>query len=134
IGSFGDIVLASEAAKGHVAAGADVLTGTAEMVVGAVQVARDNRALWFGTQANQASLAPDIVVASQVYHWEVLLRQIVADVDAGTLNGRAMVATLADGGLVVEYNPAYPLAEPVKQRAEQLVADIKSGALVVPAS
>ena len=133
-GSFGDIVLASEAAKGHVALGADVLTGTAEMVVGAVQVARDSHALWFGTQANQTSLAPDIVVASQVYHWEVLLRQIVADVDAGTLNGRAMVATLADGGLVVEYNPAYPLAEPVKQRAEQLVADIKSGALVVPAS
>ncbi len=133
-GSFGDIVLASEAAKGHVAAGADVLTGTAEMVVGAVQVARDSHALWFGTQANQTTLAPDIVVASQVYHWEVLLRQIVADIDAGTPNGRAMVATLADGGLVVEYNPAYPLADPVKQRAEQLVADIKSGALVVPVS
>ena len=130
-GSFGDIVLASDAAKSHVAAGADVLTGTAEMVVGAVQVARDNHALWFGTQANQTSLAPDIVVASQVYHWEVLLRQIVADVDAGTPSGRAMVATLADGGLVIEYNPAYPLADPVKQRAEQLVADIKSGALVV---
>ncbi len=131
-GSFGDIVLASEAAKGHVAKGADVLTGTAEMVVGAVQVARDSHALWFGTQANQTTLAPDIVVASQVYHWEVLLRQILTDIDAGTPNGRAMVATLADGGLVVEYNPAYPLADPVKQRAEQLIADIKSGALVVP--
>jgi len=131
-GSFGDIVLASEAAKGHVAAGADVLTGTAEMVVGAVQVARDSRALWFGTQADQSSLAPDIVVASQVYHWEVLLRQIVADIDAGTPNGRAMVATLADGGLAVEYNPAYPLADPVKQRDEQLVAEIKAGTLVVP--
>ncbi len=133
-GSFGDIVLASEVAKAHVGAGADVLTGTAEMVVGAVQVARDNHALWFGTQANQTTLAPDLVVASQVYHWEVLLRPIVADVDAGTPNGRAMVATLADGGLVVEYNPAYPLADPVRQRAEQLVADIKSGALVVPVS
>ncbi len=133
-GSFGDIVLASETAKEHVAAGADVLTGTAEMVVGAVQVARDSHALWFGTQANQTTLAPDVVVASQVYHWEVLLRQMVADIDAGTPNGRAMVATLADGGLVVEYNPAYPLAEPVKQRAEQLIADIKAGTLVVPVS
>jgi basic membrane protein A and related proteins len=131
-GSFGDIALASEAATAHLGAGADVLTGTAEMVVGAIQVAHDNHALWFGTQANQTTLAPDIVVASQVYHWEVLLRPIVADIDGGTPSGRGLVATLTDGGLVVEYNPAFPLPEPVKQRAEQLMADIKSGALVVP--
>jgi basic membrane lipoprotein Med (substrate-binding protein (PBP1-ABC) superfamily) len=131
-GSFGDIALAAEAANDHVAAGADVLTGTAEMVVGAVSVAHDKHVLWFGTQANQSSLAPDIVVASQVYHWEVILRVIVADIDAGVHNGRSIVANLADGGLVVEYNPAYPLPDGVKQAAEQLMANIRSGALVVP--
>ncbi len=132
-GSFSDIPLASEAAKGHVAAGADVLSGTAEMVVGAIAVARDNNALWFGTQANQAPLAPNLVVASQVYHWEVLLRPIVGDIEAGTVQGRGQVAKLDNGGLVVEYNPGYPLPEPVRQRAEQLVADLKNGAVVAPA-
>jgi len=36
IGSFSDVALASEAASTHIAAGADVLTGTAQMVVGAI--------------------------------------------------------------------------------------------------
>ncbi len=133
-GSFGDIALASEAAQAHMAAGADVLSGTAEMVTGAISAAQQRGGVaWFGTQANQASLAPAIVVASQVYHWEVLLRPIVADVDAGVANGRSQVATLADGGLVIEYNPGYALPEDVKARGEKLIADIKSGAVTVAA-
>ena len=55
-GSFSDVALAKEAAESQLAAGADVLTGTAQMVVGAVGVAADNDMLWFGTQANQTSL------------------------------------------------------------------------------
>ncbi len=70
IGSFSDVALASEAATTHISAGADVLTGTAQMVVGAIGKAKEANALWFGTQSNQTSLAPSIVVASQVYHWE----------------------------------------------------------------
>ncbi|MEZ5409297.1 MAG: BMP family ABC transporter substrate-binding protein [Acidimicrobiales bacterium] len=132
-GSFGDIALAAEAAQGHMAAGADVLTGTAEMVTGAISAAQQQGGVvWFGTQANQASLAPTIVVASQVYHWEVLLRPIVADIDAGIANGRSQVATLADGGLVIEYNPGYALPDDVKARGENLIADIKAGAVAVP--
>ena len=66
IGSFPDVALASEAATTHIAAGADVLTGTAQMVVGAIGKAEESDVLWFGTQSNQTSLAPTIVVASQV--------------------------------------------------------------------
>ena len=36
IGSFSDTALAAEAANTHIAAGADVMTGTAQMVVGAI--------------------------------------------------------------------------------------------------
>ena len=56
-GSFSDVQLASEAASAHIAAGADVLTGTAQMVVGAISVADEAGVPWFGTQANQSSLA-----------------------------------------------------------------------------
>jgi basic membrane protein A and related proteins len=131
-GSFGDIVLAAEAAQGHVAAGADVLTGTGEMVVGAVSVAQEKGALWFGTQASQASLAPGIVVASQIYRWEVLLRPIIADIDAGTPQGRGLVADLANGGLVIEHNPAFALPPEVKLKADEVTAQIITGALAVP--
>ena len=89
IGSFSDVALASEAAQTHIGAGADVLTGTAQMVVGAVGVAEENGVLWFGTQSNQTSLAPDIVVANQVYHWEVVLREMIELIEDGTYGGQS---------------------------------------------
>jgi basic membrane protein A len=131
-GSFSDLSLAAETAQGHLDAGADVMTGSAQMVVGAVSIASDNGALWFGTQSNQAPLAPSLVVASQVYHWEVILRQIVADIDSGTRQGTTYTADLANGGLVVEHNPAYGLAPEVRQRADRIIADIVGGAVRVP--
>ena len=82
IGSFSDVALASEAATTHISAGADVLTGTAQMVVGAIGKAEEANALWFGTQSNQSSLAPSIVVASQVYHWEVVLNEMIGLIKA----------------------------------------------------
>ena len=71
-GSFGDVALAAEAAEAHLANNADVLTGTAQMVVGAVGVASDAGVPWFGTQSNQTSLDPNLVVASQVYHLSLI--------------------------------------------------------------
>ena len=53
IQSFSDVPLATEAAETHVANGADILTGTAQMVVGPIAVAIENDARWFGTQASQ---------------------------------------------------------------------------------
>jgi len=35
-------------------------------VVGAIGVAKENNVLWFGTQASQTSLAPEVVVANQM--------------------------------------------------------------------
>ena len=129
IGSFSDVALASEAAQAHIASGADVLTGSAQMVVGAVGVAQANGALWFGTQANQTALAPDLVVASQVYKWEVVLRDIIADISAGSLGGQAYEINLANGGLVIEYNDGYGLPDEVRSLAEGTVSGIIDGSI-----
>jgi basic membrane lipoprotein Med (substrate-binding protein (PBP1-ABC) superfamily) len=131
IGSFSDVALASEAAQTHVNAGADVMTGSAQMVVGAIGVAETNSVLWFGTQSNQASLAPSIVVASQVYHWEVILRDIIDKVNANTLGGESFALTLANEGLVVEYNPDYSVPEDVRALADATVAGIIDGSIVI---
>ncbi|MGB5755434.1 MAG: BMP family ABC transporter substrate-binding protein, partial [Acidimicrobiales bacterium] len=130
-GSFSDVSFARDAALAHVADGADVMTGSAQMVLGAVTVAIENDVLWFGTQANQAPLAPDLVVASQVYHWEVILRQIVADVDAGRSGGRSYTAELANGGLIIEFNPQVELADAARRRADDLITAIAAGDLAV---
>lgn len=131
IGSFSDVALAAEAANTHISAGADVLTGTAQMVVGAIGVAEENGALWLGTQSSQTDLAPDIVVANQVYHWEVVLNEIVDMIDDGTYGGTAFVIDLADGGEVMEYNGDFALPDDVKALAEATVAGLIDGSIVI---
>ncbi len=132
IGSFSDVALAAESANTHVGAGADVLTGTAQMVVGAIGVAEESGALWFGTQASQTSLAPDIVVANQVYDWTVVLDDIIANINNGVYGGEAYTITLANSGLVMDYNSAYALPEDVKAAADAAVAGIIDGSIVIP--
>ena len=132
IGSFSDVALASEAANTHVSAGADVLTGTAQMVVGAIGVAEENDALWFGTQASQTSLAPDIVVANQVYDWTVVLDEIIALIQEGTYGGTAYTITLENGGLVMDYNSGYALPDDVKAAADAAVQGIIDGSIEIP--
>jgi basic membrane protein A len=129
IGSFSDTALASEAAQAHAAQGADVMSGTAQMVVGAVGVAKDEGILWFGTQADQRSLAPEIVVASQVYHWEVILREIITKMEAGTPGGETFKVTLANGGEVIEFNDGFDLPADVRQLAEDTIAGIIDGSI-----
>jgi basic membrane protein A len=131
IGSFSDVALASEAAQTHIGAGADALTGTAQMVVGAIGVAEENDVLWFGTQSSQTSLAPSIVVANQVYHWEVVLNEMLALIDAGTYGGQSFVITLENGGLVIDYNTDYPLPDDVRAAADAAVQGIIDGSITV---
>ncbi len=102
IGSFSDVPLATEAAQAHISNGADVLTGSAQMVVGAIAVAQESGAKWFGTQSSQSELAGEAGELFQVYHWEVVLSDIIAKIGEGTLGGESFVLTLANGGLVIE--------------------------------
>jgi basic membrane protein A and related proteins len=129
IGSFSDVALAAEAARAHMSIGADVLTGTAQMVVGAIGAARSKKAAWFGTQANQTELAPEIVVASQVYKWEVILEQILADFDKGILGGKKYAINLANDGIVIEFNDAYKLPAEIKKAGMDTIKGIKSGSI-----
>jgi len=128
-GSFSDVALAAEAARSFLAAGADAMTGTAQMVVGAVGVAQGAGVPWFGTQSNQTSLAPDIVVASQVYHWEVVLKQMIDDIRGGTLGGEAFDVTLENGGEVIEYNDGFSLPADVKAAGDAAIAGLKDGSI-----
>ena len=131
IGSFSDVALASEAAQTHAEAGADAMTGSAQMVVGAIGVAEERGIAWFGTQANQTSLAPEIVVANQVYHWEVVVRDIISKINAGTLGGDAYAVSLDNEGLIVEFNPDYNLPADVKTLADQTIEGIKNGSITI---
>ncbi len=131
IGSFSDVALASEAANTHIAAGADLLTGTAQMVVGAVGIAKENDVLWFGTQSSQTSLAPETVVANQIYDWTVVLDDIMDLIDQGTYGGKAYIITLENKGLVMEYNSDFDLPADVQSAADEAVQGIVDGSITI---
>jgi basic membrane protein A len=102
-GSFGDTALAAEAANTHISAGADVLTGSAQQVVGAIGVANEAGVPWIGTQSDQSPLAPDIVIASQLYDWDAVFVDIIMKHQAGEYGGTAYVLSLANEGLVMDF-------------------------------
>ncbi len=129
-GSFGDTALAAEAANVHIQAGADILTGSAQQVVGAIGVAKDNNVLWMGTQSNQSSLAPSAVVVNQVYDWTGVVKDMIAQHNAGTMGGTSYTLTLANGGLMVTFNDAVTVSDDVKTAAAAAIAGIEDGSII----
>jgi len=131
-GSFSDVALMTAAAKTHIASGADILTGSSQSVVGSIGAAKDKGSvLWFGTQADQASLASQLVVASQVYDWTGMLRDIIAKHKAGVLGGTQYTLTLANGGLKIAYNAAYKLPMSAKTAGDAAIQGITKGSVMV---
>ena len=131
-GSFSDVALMTEAAKTHITSGADILTGSSQSVVGSIGAAKGKGGvLWFGTQFDQASLAPALVVASQAYDWSGMVKEIIAKHKAGVLGGLTYVLTLENGGLKVAYNPAYKLPAAVKAAGDAAVKAIAKGTIKV---
>jgi len=131
-GSFSDASLMSKQATNYVAAGADVLTGSSQSVVGAITVAKAKNVAWFGTQWTQASLAPKQVVSSQVYDWNGILNQIFTGLEAGKLGGSTYTLTLKNGGEKIALNPQYELPASVKTAEQKTVAGIANGTIKVP--
>ena len=129
-GSFSDVSLMATAAETHIAAGADMLTGSSQSVVGAIGICKDKGAFWFGTQWDQTSLAPEAVIASQVYDWTGIIKDMIASVKAGVMGGKGYTLTFKNGGLVIAYNPAITVPAEVKAAADAAIAAINDGTIV----
>ncbi|MEM7531307.1 MAG: BMP family protein [Chloroflexota bacterium] len=128
-GSFGDTALAAEAANVHIGAGADVLTGSAQQVVGAIGVANDAGVPWMGTQSDQSPLAPEIVVSSQLYDWVPTLTDIIMKHQAGEMGGSTYALTLENSGLVMTYSDS--VSEDAVAGAEAAKEAIIAGEITV---
>lgn len=133
IQSFSDVPLATEAAAAFVANGADVLTGTAQMVVGPIAVATENELPWFGTQSSQAELAAESGVLFQVYRLDVVLEEIMASIGEGVLGGTSFTLTLENGGLDMQLGELLDeeTAAMVQETVDTLSEGIIAGDIVV---
>lgn len=131
-GSFGDTAKAAESAKTLISQGADVLTGSAQQVPGAITEIQKAKGYWFGTQTDQAGGWPDAVVATQVFDWVPMLKDIIAKRLSGTKGGIAYTISLKDGGEKIVFNPKITIPADVKAASDKAIADISSGKIMVP--
>lgn len=129
-GSFGDTAAAAEVAQTQIAAGADVLTGSAQQVVGAIEAVEAVGGYWFGTQSDQSVNWVDTVVSSQIYDWTGVLEDMIAKIQAGELGGTAYVLTLENEGLTFAYGEV-ELPEEVVEAADAALEGIISGEIEV---
>lgn len=126
-GSYSDVTLMANCAQTHIQNGADVLTGTSQSVTGAVAAAKEKGIYWFGQQYDQIPLAPEVVVASQVYDWTNILKDIMASHKAGVYGGKVYNLTFKNGGLMIKYNDAIKVPEELKAAADATIEKIKNG-------
>lgn len=129
-GSFGDTTAAAETAKTQIAAGADVLTGSAQQVVGAIEAIQAAGGYWFGTQSDQSVQWPATVVASQVFNWVPVIEDMLAQRANGVLGGIAYNLTLANGGLTFKFG-SVSITPQVLVAAGNATEAILSGEIVV---
>ena len=130
-GNFGDTALAAEAANTLISAGADVLTGSAQQVSGAISVAKEKNVPWLGIQGDQSPLAPEIVLAGDVYDWTGVIKQIMALRAEGTNGGQVLPLTLENGAQSMKYAESLP-AE-VVDAANAAVQGIIDGSIEIVA-
>jgi basic membrane protein A len=76
-------------------------------------------------------LAPDIVVASQVYHWEVVLKEMINMIADGTYGGQSFTIDLANGGEVMEFNSEFELLPETKELADETIQGIIDGTITI---
>ncbi len=131
-GSFGDTAKAAKSAKTLISQGADVLTGSAQQVPGAITETQKAKGIWFGTQSDQSGAWPDTTLASQVYDWEPMLKSMITLRLAGTVGGKSYTISLKDGGEKIVFNPKLTVADSVKQAGSDAAAAIESGKVMVP--
>ncbi|MEW5960108.1 MAG: BMP family ABC transporter substrate-binding protein, partial [Chloroflexota bacterium] len=123
-GSFGDTALAAEAAKVQIDAGADILTGSSQQVVGAIGVAKEQGVPWIGIQSDQSPVAPETVIATVLYDWRPTLLEMIKAHQSGEMGGKVLQLTLENGGQTMVYSDQLPAdAVEAAQAAEAGIID-----------
>lgn len=107
IGNWDDVSAGKEQALAQIAQGADIILQNADAAgLGVFQAAREKKILAFGTNADQNSVAPDVIIASVVIDLPKAFLMLAREVQAGTFKGRVINLGVKDDVVRLVVNPA----------------------------
>jgi len=107
IGNWDDVSAGKEQALAQIAQGADIIFQNADAAgLGVFQAAREKNILAFGTNADQNSVAPDVIIASVVIDLPKAFLMVAREVQAGTFKGRVLNLGVKDDVVRLVVNPA----------------------------
>ncbi|MCC6147879.1 MAG: BMP family protein [Anaerolineaceae bacterium] len=131
-GSFSDVTAMATCAQTFIQDGADVLSGTSQSATGAIAAAKENNIYFFGQQYDMIPLAPEVIVASQVYDFVPTLKDMITTVKAGVYGGKVYTLTYQNGGLEMRYNKDIKLPAEVMEKSDALIEQFKKGEIQIP--
>jgi len=106
IGNWDDVSAGKEQALAQIARGADILFQNADAAgLGVFQAARDKKILAFGTNADQNSVAPDVIVGSVVIDLRKAFMIIGREIVGGTFKGKVINLGVKDDVVRLVLNP-----------------------------
>lgn len=124
LGNWEDVAGARQAALALIGQGADVLIHNADAAgLGVFQACREGGALAIGTNRDQSSAAPDVVVASAVMDVPGAMLQVARQVREGRFQGGIVRFGLPSGKVDLIMNPA--LSGRVPARAVEAVEETR---------
>lgn len=134
-GSNDDVGAAKQQTLAFISQGADYIIHQANAAAGGVFEACKERGVFaFGTNSDQASAAPDTVLASAIIEAKPVFIELAREVKEGKFKAEVRVRGMADGAVAVVWNPALEskVPEDVKKLADETIKKIIAGEIVVP--
>jgi basic membrane protein A len=136
INSWDDVGKAKEAAQAQIDSGADVILGATDQASRGIFSAAQNAGVYaIASYADQASLAPKTILASVLYDFSSLVKDMVVNAANGKLeSGKTYVLGLANGFGSLALNPAMDAVIPAKtkEKVAAVTKEIEAGRLKIP--
>lgn len=131
INDWFDASKAKEAANAMIEQGVDVVYTTASpMGIGAIYGAQEKGVNAIGTYMDWSILAPDTVISSVVYVWDVPMQQMVKDMKRGKVGQQYLLGVAAGAAVLAPFSKKVP--RDVAEKVRAVEEGIKAGKIKVP--
>lgn len=134
-GSNDDIGAAKQQTLAFINRGADVIIHQANAAASGVFEACREKKVWaLGTNSDQSSIAPDVVLASAVIRAETVFTDLAARVRDGRYTGNVELVGVKEGAINVILNPKLldKIPKKIQDQLTRTFAKIMNGEIVVP--